>query len=60
MKLFESMNEYGIPVAHFLCDRCGVYYSIAPAPTDETGWNVCSVKPCASYDPARDLDHLFE
>lgn len=57
----DTINEYGIKVAAFECDTCGVEYTICPAPDDDTldGWNNCSGDDCASYDPERDTEILF-
>ena len=60
MKLCESYNEYGIVVAHYLCDTCGCSYTITPAPESDDGWHNCLSPECESYDPKRDVDDLFE
>lgn len=59
MRLYESMNEYAIPVTHYRCDTCHVFYSICPAPTSDEHWQNCMAPDCESYDPSRDLDDRF-
>lgn len=60
MKLFESFNEHGIPVAHYLCNCCNTCYAVTPAPDKDDDWQACLAPDCESYDPSRDMDDLFD
>ena len=61
MKLRNDINENGIPVVWFKCDHCGLEYSVCPAPKESElkVYNSCTISPCESYDPKRDIDVLF-
>lgn len=63
MYLGPEKNEYGTPVDRFKCDACGWVYTVCPALSDRTRldeWDNCLGVTCASYDPARDADKLFD
>jgi len=56
----EMVNQYGTKVYVTHCMTCGREFSVCPYPEDVSGWQHCLDKHCKSYDPARDVDHLFE
>lgn len=64
MYLRESTNEYDTQVSVFLCDACGTEYTVCPAITpeqrDAESKDGCMWFECSTYDPARDVDKLFE
>jgi len=60
MRTGTSLNENGIPVADYVCDTCGVDYSICPIPESNDAWNNCLAPECASYDPKRDCGWMFQ
>lgn len=57
-----AVNEYGTPVAEFVCKTCGKPYTVCPVPKprSERAWENCLAPECPSYDPKRDADKLFE
>ena len=61
MFLRNDVNESGTPVTWFKCDYCGSEYSVCPAINDSQHdmYNGCTISPCESYDPKRDVDILF-
>ena len=61
MKLRDDVNEDDIPVVWYKCDYCGEEYNICPAPAEEDQhlYNGCTISPCESYDPKKDVDVLF-
>ena len=61
-KLADTFNEYGTPVTLFRCDTCEETYTVCPAVADCDlhHWINCLAVNCASYDPALDVDQLFD
>lgn len=56
-------NEYNTPVDAYRCDTCGEEFTVCPANDDRSkdgDWSGCMAPTCASYDPARDADKLFD
>lgn len=60
MKIRNDVNEYGTPIAVYWCDTCGEEYTVCPAPENDDAWQNCLSTECASYDPERDVDKLFD
>ena len=60
MHLGYDKNEYGTQISVHACDVCGVSFTVCPARFPEEKREVCQVKPCASYDPACDVDLFME
>jgi hypothetical protein len=62
MRLRQTTNEYGTSVVEYRCETCGELFTICPAPDPEEDeqWTGCMAPTCASYDPARDADKLFD
>lgn len=64
MYLRESTNDYGTPVSVFRCDSCGVEYTVCPALREDEraqeDADGCLSEECETYDPARDVDRLFD
>lgn len=63
MFLNVSRNEFGTPIDVYQCEHCGDKFSICPANDDRTkdeDWAGCLARSCASYDPSRDADLLFD
>ena len=62
MRLREITNEHGTPVVEYRCETCGETFTICPAPkaSEDDQWTGCMATTCASYDPARDADKLFD
>jgi hypothetical protein len=62
MRLRETTNEYGTPVAEYRCQTCGEIFTICPAPEPEKDdqWKDCLARECSSYDESRDIDKWFE
>ena len=56
------VNEYGTAVFVNTCKKCNREFSLCPMPTEENikHWDNCLADDCASYDPKRDADKLFE
>jgi len=60
MKIKNSVNEYGTPISIHICETCGQEFTVCPLlPDDAKGWENCMAETCASYDPKRDADKLF-
>lgn len=61
MKLSDGVNEFGTPITNFKCDYCGSKFSVCPAIEDKhlDSFKGCTIHPCESYDPKRDIDILF-
>lgn len=57
-KIRNDVNEFGSPVSVHLCAACGDEFTVCP-PADEN-FGGCLAPGCASYDPARDVDKLFD
>jgi hypothetical protein len=55
-----TTNEYGTRVSKHKCDACGQEYTVCPPCFPEENRNVCQAKSCPSYDPACDVDAMFE
>lgn len=62
MRVAETFNEYGTPVTMYLCGSCKTTFTVCPAvePEHDDQWEGCLAETCASYDPARDGDKLFD
>lgn len=63
MFIERTKNEYGTPVDAYQCDACGEHFTVCPANDDRSRddqWTGCMAIECASYDPARDADKLFD
>jgi hypothetical protein len=63
MYIETSKNEYGTPIDCYICETCGDNFSICPANEDRSrdhAWTGCLATTCASYDPDRDCDKLFD
>lgn len=62
MRLRETTNEYGTPVAEYRCENCGELFTVCPMPAanEDEYWNGCTAPNCASYDPTRDIDKWFD
>lgn len=59
----RTTNEYGTPVDRYKCETCGDVFTVCPAHDDRSEddqWAGCLATICASYDPARDADRLFD
>lgn len=59
----RTTNEYGTAVDAYQCDTCKDRFTVCPANEDRTRddqWTGCLATICASYDPARDADKLFD
>lgn len=59
----RTVNTYNTPVDAFLCDTCGERFTVCPALESRSmddQWTGCMAPTCASYDPARDADKLFD
>ena len=61
-KIGHELNDYGTLVTRFKCEECGDEFTVCPAvpPDKENGWEGCLKPECTSYDPARDMDLLFD
>lgn len=67
--LVITHNEHGTPVADFTCKTCGSTFTVTGGvpegknPEEQAqwaeGWQNCLGPECPSYDPNRDVDHLF-
>lgn len=55
----KEYNEHGIAVLRTTCPACKREYTITPYPKDLLLYNRCTAPDCVSYDPARDIEHLF-
>jgi hypothetical protein len=55
-------NEFGTTVSLHRCDTCDGEFTLCPAiPPDRVHrWENCLARECASYDPERDVDRLFD
>ena len=62
MRIGQSTNEHGTPVAEYQCESCGQTFTVCPAPAanEDDAWSGCQMEECESYDPARDLDKAIE
>lgn len=63
-RFFESVNEYGVETAYYVCPHCLDYFGITPAPKSqekEKQWATdgCLMSWCVSYDANRDVDALL-
>ena len=59
----RATNEFGTPVDTYVCEVCGDRFTVCPAHedrSDDDQWTGCLSASCASYDPARDADRLFD
>ena len=53
-----DVNDYGTRVSVHECGECGDRFTVCPAVRDDFGG--CQDEGCASYDPDRDVDSLFD
>jgi len=60
MKLRDDVNDFGTPVRWYHCDDCQQEYSVCPVPADDEDWQSCGASECATYDPTRNVDKLFD
>lgn len=60
MKLRDAVNEYGTAVRFYQCEACQQKFSVCPAPKNDDNYRGCLAMDCASYDPVRDVDKLFD
>lgn len=65
MKTGETLNDYGTVVSVHTCDTCGKKYTVCPAvdkPEVDNGglYSNCMAEDCQSYDPAHDIDSVFD
>jgi hypothetical protein len=63
MYVETSKNAYGTPIDCYICETCGDPFTLCPANEDRScddQWTGCMATICASYDPARDADKLFD
>lgn len=61
-RVANTFNEYGTPVTMFQCGSCKETFTVCPAvdPKHDDQWVGCLADTCASYDPDRDGDKLFD
>ncbi len=63
MFIETSRNEFGTPVDCYCCETCRETFTVCPAHVDRScddQWTGCLAITCASYDPTRDADQLFD
>lgn len=61
MWISYALNEYGTPVSCHTCDTCDKFFTVCSArEPDDTAYLSCLGVECASYDPKRDADRMFE
>lgn len=58
MKTGEHKNEHGVLVSEHVCDTCSEPFTVCPGVKND-GWENCMAPGCPSFDPNRDVDHLF-
>lgn len=56
----DERNAYGTEISRFQCETCGQEFTVCPKPDQHSQWASCLARECASYDPARDADLLFD
>lgn len=55
-----ALNDHGTPVSVHICSACGTTFTLCPADLDGTFGDDCTGVGCPSYDPARDIDALWD
>ena len=56
-----GLNDYGTTVSQHICDTCGGAFTVCPAQDSEGHeYDNCLAETCESYDPARDIDKVWE
>lgn len=60
MRKGRRMNEHGVFVGVYECEACEREFTVCPDPEKEDGWEGCLGRECASYDPKRDVDLIWD